>query len=434
MKTKLNKHYGWLLLLFAGMFIELAMQTFWQNELGMYKSPVVWFVSGIVACIAAFALIGFKTTTEHDSGSSIRQKILVVTACFLLGAIWCGVRLEHVFYKFPIDAKSSDIIPSLQMYVQRFLSGETVYRPLPFEGYQVDPTYFPLMWAPYSFSEILKIDYRWTAYAVFLIPLIIYSIRLVKSDTPVVESAFKTLIPFLFLYNIAQNASGTLGMAVELLPVGFYLLLTLTIFHKNRYLMALGILLCLLSRYAFTFWLPLYLLIYWIEKGFKNVFNVSFYVLVGVLLLYVIPFLSKDWALLSKGLDYYSKTAVGQWQTQPWQAPGAKPHHLSNGLSFAIYFYDYEAYELADRLKFNRKVHLAACAFTAFLLGLGYFFFRKKGLNTKMYLLIGLKLYLVVFYGFFYVPFSYLFQLPLFISIAILYNIPLIQRKDPELI
>ena len=62
------------------------------------------------------------------------------------------------------------------MYVQRLLGGETVYKPLPFEGYQVNPTYLPLMWAPYSFSEILKIDYRWTAYAVFLIPIIIYII------------------------------------------------------------------------------------------------------------------------------------------------------------------------------------------------------------------------------------------------------------------
>ncbi|MBL7775518.1 MAG: hypothetical protein JNK89_05915 [Saprospiraceae bacterium] len=420
------------MLLFAGMFIELAMQTFWQNKLGMHQSPILWLVSGISVCMAAFALVGFKPTTSADNAiPGSKQRKWVVTASFLLGAIWCGVRLYHVFQRFPIDAKASDIVPSLQMYVQRFLAGEPVYQPLPFEGYQIDPTYFPMMWAPFSFSEILKIDYRWTAYAVFLIPIILYSIRLVKSNTPVFESAIKTLIPFVFLYDIAQNASGTLGLAVELLPVGFYLLLTLTIFHKNRYLMALGILLCLLSRYAFTFWLPLYLLIYWVENGFKNVFKVSLSLLAGVLLLYVLPFLSKDWTSLSKGLHSYSNTATAQWQTQAWQAPGAIPHHLSNGLSFAIYFYEYKPYELADRLLFNKKVHLAACISTAFLLGLGYFFFRKKGLNTRMYLLIGLKFYLLVFYGFFYVPFSYLFQLPLFLSIAILYHIPLTQRQEP---
>ena len=427
----LKYHYLLILLLFAGIVVELAMQTFWQNRFGMYKSPIVWIVAGIVVCIAAFLLLGFKKSALENNFKPLKwPRAIIVFVCFISGAIWCGTQLDQVFQSFPVDAKASDIIPSLEIYVRRFLSGETVYRPLPFEGYSVDPTYLPLMWAPYSFSEILKIDYRWTAYTVFLIPIFIYNIRLIKSDATIFELLIKPLIPFLFLYYIIQYASGTLGHAVELLPIGFYLLLTLTIFHKNRYLMALGILLCLLSRYAFTLWLPLYLLIYWVEKGFKNVFIVSFYVGIGVLLLYIIPFLSKDWTLLSKGLDYYKKTAIGQWQTQPWQAPGEKPHHLTKGLGLAIHFYDYTTYTVEDRLKFNRKVHLTVCAFTAFLLGLGYLFFRKRGLNTKMYLLVGLKLYLVIFYGFFYVPFSYLYQLPLFLSIAILYHVSLIPRKE----
>jgi hypothetical protein len=423
-------HYLWILLLAVGMYLEVAMQTFWLNKYGMYNSPIVWMTAGMLTCLAAFMLIGFKKPVLENKLKSLKwQRYLIVLLVFTFGAIWCGVRLDKVFQDFPIGPKASDIIPSLEMYVQRFLSGETIYKSLPFDGYEVDPTYLPLMWAPYSFSEILKIDYRWTAYVVFLIPILIYSIQLAKSKTNVVELIIKTLIPFLFLYSFTQNAKGTLGYAVELLPVGFYLLLTLTIFHKNRYLMALGILLCLLSRYAFSFWLPLYLLIYWVEKGFKNVFTVSLSVGIGVLLLYIIPFLSKDWTLLSKGLEYYAKTAEGQWQTQPWQASGEKPYHLSKGLSFAIYFYDYKPYTVEDRLKFNRKAHLAVSAFAAFLLGLGYFFFRKRGLNTKMYLLIGLKFYLLIFYGFFYVPFSYLYQLPLFLSVAILYNVPLIWRK-----
>ena len=133
-------------------------------------------------------------------------------------------------------------------------------------------------------------------------------------------------------------------------------------------------------------------------------------------------------------MEYYAKTAETQWETQSWQGPGEKPHHLTKGHSFAIYFYDFTEGDVSKRLALNRKVHIAVCAFAAFLLGLGYFFFRKRGLNTKMYLLIGLKFYLLIFYGFFYVPFSYLYQLPLFLSIAILYNIPLIQRKEQPLI
>ncbi len=417
------------------MLVELAMLTSWQNKYGVYNSPIVWLTSGIIFCIAAFKLIGFKKPEIPKSLKAIKWwRYLIVFSIFAAGSIYCAYLLREVFWGYPIDAKASDIIPSLEMYVQRFLSGETIYKPLQFEGYAVDPTYFPMLWAPYIFSEVLNIDYRWTAYLVFLLAIFLYNIKLIRSDAGIFEIVFKALIPFFFIYRYRLYSWGTFGYAVELLPIGFYLLLTLTIFHKNRYLMALGILLCLLSRYAFTFWLPLYLLTYWVEKGFKNVFIVSLNVAIGVLLLYVIPFLAKDWTILSKGLDYYAKTATTQWHTQSWQSGDEKPYHLSKGHSFAIYFYDFVDGDESQRLAFNKKFHIGICAFTAFLLGLGYFFYRKRGLNTKMYLLIGLKFYLIIFYGFFYVPFSYLYQLPLFLSVAILYNVPLMDRKETNLI
>ncbi len=438
MSRKQILHYGLWGVLILGMVTELALQTFWQNKFGIYKSPVIWIIAGISVSLAAFGLVGFKQpTVPLNKGNQVLRRLnwnpmlkyLTFVLLFALGAYWCGNFLDNIFERIPVDAKLSDIIPSLEMYVQRLLNGEQVYRPLPFDGYSVDPTYFPLLWAPYIFSDLLQIDYRWTAYGVFLIAIFLYQLKLLKQDIPIFEVLVKMSIPFVWLYVFTQFASGTLGMAVELLPIGFYLLLTLSIFNKRPWLMAIGILLCLLSRYAFTFWLPVYLLIYWIEYGFKNVFQVSFYVLLGVIGLYVLPFLSKDWMILKKGLDYYEKTAVGQWETQPWQAEGAKPFHLIQGLSVAVYFYDYQKYTVPDRLSFNRKVHITVCGITAILLLLGYFFFRKKGLNTKIYLIIGLKLYLVIFYGFFYVPFSYLFKIPLFLSIPILYNIPFFSKK-----
>ncbi len=429
---KTVNHYFWVLVLLLSTLLELAMLTSWQNRFGVYKSPVVWLVAGIAFCIAAFFLTGFKKPEIPKSLKTVKWwRHLIVFGIFIIGSIYCAFQLREVFWGYPIDAKASDIIPSLQMYVQRLLSGEVVYKPLQFEGYHVDPTYFPMLWAPYIFSEVLSIDYRWTAYFVFLFVIFLYNFQLVKSSYSIFELALKALIPFFFIYRYRLFAWGTFGYAVELLPIAFYLFLMLTVFHKNRYLMALGILLCLLSRYAFTFWLPLYLLIYWIEKGFKKVFKVSLYVAAGVLLLYVIPFLSKDWSIITKGLNYYAKTASTQWETQYWQAPGEKPHHLTKGNSFAIYFYDLEELKVEERLALNKKVHIGVCAFAALLLGLGYFFFRKRGLNIKMYLLIGLKFYLLIFYGFFYVPFAYLYKLPLFLSIAVLYYIPLIQRKEP---
>ena len=267
---------------------------------------------------------------------------------------------------------------------------------------------------------------------VFLLALLVYQRRLLHQDLPLWEVAIKTLLPFLMVYNFAQNARGTLGFAVELLPIGFYLLLTSSVFHRSKIVMAIGIVICLLSRYAFTFWLPLYLLIYWIEYGFQPVLRVSLYTLAGVLLLYVFPFLLRDTTILTEGLKYYGKTAEGQWQTQYWQEEGAVPHHLNKGLSLAMYFYDDVELTVPDRLQRNRKVHITACAFAALLLALGYFLFRRRGLNVKLYLIIGLKFYLVIFYGFFYVPFSYLYQLPLFLSLALIYHINLSGNFNPR--
>lgn len=429
MKSNSRKRKLLLAGLFLFMLMELAMQTFWRNEFGMHISPIVSMLSGLAVAVLAFLLIGFKSEESNNYSVIVanrRKGVWLLT--FSLGAMAIAYFLYTIFETFPIDAKASDIIPSLEMYVRRLLAGEVVYRPLPFEGYSVDPTYFPMLWSPYIFSELLGIDYRWTAYTVFLVAIFLHQRKLIHKDIPIFELVGKTIFPFLMILILGLCAAGDFGLAVELLPVGFYLLLTLSIFERRPLLMALGILICLLSRYAFTFWLPVYLLIYWVEFGFFKVFRVSLYVLLGVVAIYIIPFLSKDWMILQKGLDYYEKTAVGQWKPQIWQDPTATPHHLSRGLSLAIYFYEYDKYELKDRLTLNRKAHITVCAITALLILLGYFFYRKKGLNTRLYLIIGLKLYLVIFYGFFYVPFSYLFQLPLFLSIPILYNVSFLKR------
>jgi len=196
---------------------------------------------------------------------------------------------------------------------------------------------------------------------------------------------------------------------------------------KNPFWIALPIVFVLLSRYAFTFWLPVYLLTILIERGFKPVFKISVLVLIGILGLYVIPFLSKDWDIFFEGLAYYGKTAETAWA---WDRGDGRPLILITGLSHAIYFYDFFDGDLLDRLKINRMFHISICFITALGLFFNYWKNRNKGLNLTIYLLIGLKLYLVVFYSFFYVPFRYLFQLPMLLTIPIIYNIPLFRKND----
>jgi len=402
----------------------------------MHMSPFAWIASGFTVAIAGFYFSlapAVKLTSSEGNFTNILPKVVGFTVYTLL-ALFLGSHLHELFVATPISESESDVIPSIQLYVTRFLDGEVVYRPLYFQDYKVDPTYLPLLWLPYVFSEGLQIDYRWTPYALFLIALLWYQFRLLKQELNLFEHILKTAIPFIWVYIIFIYDPIQFQLAVELVPVGFYLLLTLTVNDKRPLVVGLGILGCLLSRYAFTFWLPVYMLIYWAHRGFSKTFWASFTVLIGVLGIYIIPFLSKDWSVFAKGLAYYEKTAKGEWQRQPWQAPGDKPYYLSRGMSLAIHFYDYPPYTLEDRLKFNRKVHITACAITALLILLGYFLFRNRIKNLTLYLLAALKLYLVVFYGLFYVPFDYLYQLPLLMSIPILYQIRLSPRGMSRLI
>lgn len=415
------------IVLILATFLELALQTFWRNKLGNYFSPALWLFVGILACAATLYLSGFRKSPvpfSLDYYKRYNNALLLLSIC-LFSAIITAFLLSPIFHQFPVDPLSSDILPSLELYVKRFLGGEKVYQPMEFPGWTVDPTYFPLLWLPYSFSEILQIDYRWTAFLVFVIGVYLYNLREVRYHLPYTEVVIKALLPFLFILAFIVYQKETFGLTVELLPIGFYLLLTLTIFTRARFLMGIGILLCLLSRYAFTFWLPVYFLLMWMELGFKNMIKVGLVVLVGVLVIYVFPFLWNDWEIFGKGLAYYDQTAVGQWYPQSWQQAGDKPWHLSRGMGFAIYFFDFLEGSPEMKLAINKKIHLLGSALAALMILAGYFYWRKKGLNRRIYMIVSLKFYLLIFYGLFQVPFSYLYMLPLFLSIPLLFHVPL---------
>lgn len=352
--------------------------------------------------------------------------LLLSSLIFLGLSVWGATKLSVIYDSFPIGPEHSDIIPNLELYVRRMMAGEFPYTPMVFETWTVLPTYFPMMWLPYTFSEVLNIDYRWTAYLGFLAVLALWIWYILRhSNQTLPEISAKIILPFFMLGYFFDYEPKVFGHAVELLPIGYYLLLCLGLMKKNRvWFFALGIVCCLLSRYAFSFWLPLTLLIFWAEYGFRKTLHLGLWCIGGVLVLYVVPFLMQDWEILSNGLAYYKTTAVRQWGLQGWETDG-KPYHLFQGLSFSAWFYDNIEGTSLDKMTAARNVHAVVSFCAAALLAIGYILLKKFKLtdNIRLYLMIGLKFYLTFFYGFIYVPFSYLFMLPLFISVAILFEI-----------
>ena len=397
------------------------LQTSHRNYFGPWNSPLLWLLAGLLAsAAAAFLLFRSPGSTTDPAPGGQRTAGIAAAIAFLAGGLFCGNLLAEIFTQYPVGPEHSDIIPSLQRYVRRLLAGETVYAPLQFPTWTVLPTYFPVMWLPYTFSEVLGIDYRWTAYGVFLLASALYLLRVWRGGAGTVTLTLKTTLPFVYLYVFAIYRPEYFGYAVELMPAGLYLILALTVFRKSPWLMALGIGLCLLSRYALSFWLPVYLILVWSERSFKTAFQTGLGVLALVLALYVLPFLSKDWSILTDGLAYYQTTAEGQWHPQGWQAEGEPPAHLFRGLSFAPWFYDNETLEIGYRLSRNKKFHLALSLGAALLLLVGYFWLRRKrSFNPRLYALVGLKFYLTVFYAWLYVPFAYLYMVPCLLTLVL---------------
>ncbi|MGK0364614.1 MAG: hypothetical protein ACI85O_001671, partial [Saprospiraceae bacterium] len=215
-----------IVLLFAGVFIELILQTSAMGVLGNYRSSALWMLSGLVTCAAGWNLLAWRKTTIATVTEKKTHLISMVAMSVVFAgmAIWIGLKFSVIYGNYEVSQYNSDIVPSIQLYVQRLLGGETVYTPLVFDGWTVLPTYFPMMWLPYVFSEILEIDYRWTAYIVFLSGLSLYFFRISKQEIPIIEKIFKIILPFGMLSYFVEHTPEALGHAVELMPIGFYLL------------------------------------------------------------------------------------------------------------------------------------------------------------------------------------------------------------------
>lgn len=414
-----------------GLYGELILQTEMRNQYGAYRSPAYWLLYSLLFCAGAFYHLRKDSALTLPVGSFRFPLRKIITAVVFLGlAAWGATKMLPIYATYPITPEQSDIIPNLELYVRRMLAGEFPYTPMVFETWTVLPTYFPMMWLPYTFSELLHIDYRWTAYLGFLLVLAVWMWTLLRRNTQTLpEILLKLGLPFLLLSYFFDYEPKVFGHAVELLPIAYYWILCLGLMNKNRlWFFALGIVCCLLSRYAFSFWLPLTLVIFWIEYGFRKTLRLGLWCIGGVLLLYVIPFLAQDWSILTDGLAYYKTTAIRQWSIQGWQQVGEKPYHLFQGLSFSGWFYNNTPGTALDKMSAARAAHAIVSFAAAAALAAGYFLIKKYRLTTdiRLYLMIGLKFYLTWFYGFIYVPFGYLFMVPLFIGVAIVFEISFI--------
>jgi hypothetical protein len=228
-------------------------------------------------------------------------------------------------------------------------------------------------------------------------------------------------LPFILLFTIYYKNGKTAVQSIEIMIMGYYLILATLLFSSNVILKAVGLILPFLSRYSFLFWLPVYFYNL-LRNNFKKVLLVSVLFGVMILLFFVIPFVLPIPEMLKTFNANYTTSILGEWKGQSWQAPTDRPFQLFQGIGLASWFYQFGSGSLLERIELNKN----ALFLFSILSSLTIILLQSKIIKTigaNLFSLLALKFMLTIFYAFIMVPYDYLNWVPLVVSIVILSRI-----------
>ncbi len=415
----------WDVLIALLVLLEVAfMLYFHKGMLPNIVNEIGFTLTSILIGIALLLKYYGKEVHYLPTAPANRQGSLkwIVYSALTCGMLVFAMYLTGLFNGMAVNA-GSDIIPLIQIGVQRFLNGETVYAIIDESVYRGPLTYLPMQWLPYTMTELLHWDYRWMAVLIFYLACYLVAIRSTKVS-PLRGLAITGLLIYFGIMLLVLD-TGILTMTVELMVAGYYMLLIAGIGGRNPWLRGAGIALCLLSRYSLILWLPLWACVEFVAGGRKDFFRSCGIIVLLVLGLYIIPFLSHDWSTFGQSYHYYSRAAMGEWNNIDGRGV---PYQLDHGLGFARLFYEkLWHYSVPDRLKSLQKVHFVLCVGSTIVMGIWYLAVRRR-IHPRIFLMASFKIYLSIFLAFIQVPYPYLMITAAVVSIAIFAELPRYKR------
>jgi len=410
-------------------FYKIGWLTQGKNAWSLFLSS---FFFGITL-IYKFYNAGIEETKLKRRKSDIATYI-ILPIIFVSGLVWLYFLYDDLFTRLKIDPGYSDIIPTIQILCRRLVSGQYPYDVISQCGYTQQVTYLSMHWLPFAIAELLKIDYRWIGSAIWCLASILLFVRSLKTPNIYLRS----LLPLLILgsnFVLYFNNLGIIGVTIEIMISGYYMLLISSLNQKNAIVQGLFFSFCILSRFSLVLWLPLYAFVLLVTKNWKQLFiAVGVVIFVGVVS-YVIPFMSKDWSILTRGYKTYDSGAMFEWNRMQTHGPDHdKPLMLFSGTGFAYYFYTrFTNLDVLSRIKICQKFHLYCSILVVIIMAIWYWFKREK-INFKIFLMGSFKIYLSVFLFLIQVPYEYLMIVGNFVTIAIFCEQAryLVKYKDPN--
>jgi hypothetical protein len=409
------------LLLYLLLLAELLLFTWCRELFGPYVSPVVLYGLAVAICAGLYRYTrhaewpGQSATTSRTPSTRWAPRLAIAASS--LAGTWLGTHwVRRIIREMPLDLNRSDVILALQVYARRWLADQEVYTPLTRElGRFALPTYLPATWFPFVLPQWLGFDYRLLAWAALVVlgagSYLLVMLLTGRTWRPTLALA---LVPFLSIFFMLRTEQSLVGQTVEGLIIGYYAVLVAGILRRSFPLEVLGLLLCMLSRYALVIWVPLYLGLMFFQDSRRRALLLAGVVLLGILGLYVIPYLSHNWALPGQVQHAYTTVAVAEWQHLRYDG---LPFHLYNGVGLAPFFYHYGSGSLLERVLLLKTVHIGLLVLI--IVGAAVLYWRQQGprTNYRVYAVLVLKLYLATFYAFLQVPYAYLATVGIFLSV-----------------
>ncbi|RQO30887.1 hypothetical protein DBR32_09235 [Taibaiella sp. KBW10] len=415
---KINK-FDFLLLI--AIVLEILFSVYAKKFFDQPVNAFGFFFSSLL-----FGVILLLKFYNKDAVLSVRIKeakrknwlSLIMVLLSLIAIAFISRSNIALFLRVPVGPETSDVIPTVAELCQRYLKGSFVYEPIEKFGYHLPVTYLPMQWMPYLIAEKGGFDYRWIAIGIWIIAAVVLLIRSFRSQNVMVRFFAPVLLVMSYFYICYYNDS-IVANVIEMMVSGYYILLIVSLNTKNAVFRGLIIGICLLSRYSLLLWLPLAILVIFLSENRKHFWTTALTVFLFICILYVIPFLSKDWSIFYKGYKHYDISALGEWKHLNIYTN--KPFHLYSGHGIAFWFYERKGFPIEMRLKYLQKAHLFLCLGATAIMGIWYWFKRTK-INDKIFLMGSFKIYLAIFLFFIQVPYLYLMIVGLFVSIAIFFE------------
>ncbi len=409
------------ILIFVGFIIEFGIFTFLRNQERYYFLPILWFFGGFLTFLGIFLERNNLTTVLEEKLSLWKINLAV----FVISTCWVSYYFYSLCFHNPPDAKKADVVPTIITMTKRLMNFEFPFKPIDY-GYILEPGYLTMQFAPFVVADKLNLDYRYFSFIILLgvLMLLVKWICTVKNIA--IEAIVKSAIPFIIVIGIIKYNDGMLMHSVELMDAAFVVLLIYGLFAKNIWIISAAIVSCILTRYGILMWMPVLGIYLLRQKSKEFTTKVVLLSLAGILILYVLPFMTKDPMLFFKSMKNYDSMAKVQWEViSDWYAI-KKPYTLVQGFGFAVFFNDFLSYDTLTKLKVIKYAQIALCLIVT--TWFCFLFWKKENnINNEMLLLASLKIFMVIFYGFIFVPFSYLYIVPLFVSVAAIYRVNLLK-------